>query len=384
MKSLSRLVCAISALTLVGCANLNTQSRNFSGHQAEVKTVDASQRAIFSVHKKYGNDKQWTAVCAEPSPDALIAYATSVGASLNAPGKANLDLALSQSQAAASIGLRTQTIQLLRDGMYRLCEAYASGSIDNDDMESLQRRYQNMMIGLLAIEQITGPVVARQSAFSTAAGAAIGKALGDIVKELKEASDNLTEAKGLADEAVSGLKEANDKVTAVKNGTDGEKKAAADALEVAKSKKTEADKALESAKRIYGGIEELMKNAQKLAASASGSAVLMEPVAGGTKPTTGTDYSKAVDGVVDIVKAVLLNNHRNDICESLDSNSKISKTKNDKLNAVLEYCVAREIPITLASNESEGERKAEVAKVEKQRQARTAELKGKLNSRVVD
>ncbi len=384
MKTLIQLGNVIAAVTLVGCANLNTQSRNFSGHQAEVKTVDASQRAIFSVNKKYSDSKQWTAVCAEPSPDALIAYATSLGTSINAPGKAALDLAFSQSQAAASIGIRTQTIQLLRDGMYRLCESYASGSIDNDDMESLQRRYQNMMIGLLAIEQITGPVIARQAAFSSAAGAAIGKALGDIVKELRDASDKLTEAKGAADEAATGLKEANDKVSAAKTGTDAEKKSAANLLEVAKSKKTDADKELESAKRVYNGIEELMKNAQKLAASASGSALLMEASTGGAKPAAGTDYSKAVDGVVDIVKTVLLNNHRNDLCESLDSNSKITKAKSEKLSALVEYCVAREIPMVVAANQNADEKKKAEEKVSEARQKRITQLNQKLPLRVLD
>ena len=126
---LPSLICiATAALALTGCANINTQSREFVGHQASAKTVDASQRAIFTVNKTYsrtsGVTKSWTAFCAEPSPDALVAYATSFGVSAEVANKA-LNVAASQVQAAASIGLRTQTIQLLRDGMYRLCESYA-------------------------------------------------------------------------------------------------------------------------------------------------------------------------------------------------------------------------------------------------------------------
>ena len=143
MKFPSFICLTATALALTGCANFNTQSREFVGHEATAKTVDASQRAIFSVNKTFMTagklTKSWTAFCAEPSPDALVAYASSFGVSAAVEGKA-LDVAASQSQAAASIGLRTQTIQLLRDGMYRLCESYASGTIDNDDMAMLQRR----------------------------------------------------------------------------------------------------------------------------------------------------------------------------------------------------------------------------------------------------
>ena len=116
---------AASVIALAGCANLNSQSRSLNSDKVQGRTVDASQRAIFSVAQSNGQ----TAICAEPSPDALIAYATSLGTSINAPGKAALDLAFSQSQAAASIGLRTQTIQLLRDGMYHAL--VASGDFDD-------------------------------------------------------------------------------------------------------------------------------------------------------------------------------------------------------------------------------------------------------------
>ena len=47
-------------------------------------------------------------------------------------GQKNLaaGLGASSSETSASIGLRTQTITLLRDGLYRLCEAYMNGAVD--------------------------------------------------------------------------------------------------------------------------------------------------------------------------------------------------------------------------------------------------------------
>jgi len=78
--------------------------------------------------------------CAEPSPDALSALSASIGGGISDP-KVAANFALAQSESAASIGLRTQSIQLLRDGMYRLCEGYAAGAISADDFNRDQRRY---------------------------------------------------------------------------------------------------------------------------------------------------------------------------------------------------------------------------------------------------
>ena len=104
---LPSLICiATAALALTGCANINTQSREFVGHQAAAKTVDVSQRAVISVNKTFtkegGVTRSWTALCTEPSLDALVAYATSFGISAVVAGKAT-DMVASQSQALARI-----------------------------------------------------------------------------------------------------------------------------------------------------------------------------------------------------------------------------------------------------------------------------------------
>ena len=106
MRLLSLICIAAAALASTGCANINTQSRDFAGHQAAAKTVDASHLAVFSVNqtsmKKDAVTKNWTAFCAEPSPDALVAYATSFGVSAAVAGNA-LDVVATQSQVTASI-----------------------------------------------------------------------------------------------------------------------------------------------------------------------------------------------------------------------------------------------------------------------------------------
>ena len=368
---LPSLICiATAALTLTGCANINTQSREFVGHQASAKTVDASQRAVFSVNKTFMKDgkltKSWTAFCAEPSPDALVAYATSFGVSATVAGKA-LDVAANQVQAAASIGLRTQTIQLLRDGMYRLCESYASGSIDDDDMAMLQRRYQNMMIGLLAIEQITGPVIARQASLSTSSAAAIGKSIAEISIALAEGAAMLEKAKTDLKDAEADVKAkqalmdtANKAAKDLPADATKEKKADAEAAQTAATTALEKSKtavktaatAKNAKQTYYDSIEASLKDAQRMVTSAS-STVSFADLAPthSTKISATTDYPVVVKGVVDIVDSVLNHAYQSEVCSSIFSPATVSKKAAEALKAAVEYCLFRILPEAPASPE---------------------------------
>ncbi|WP_157532918.1 hypothetical protein [Hyphomonas polymorpha] len=148
--------------------------------------IDAEQRAVLSVQRpaRYewrldpSGTYQWVKVedprqitCAEPSPDALSAIAAQAGASVSEVSTA-LSAQGGISETAASIGLRTQTIQILRDGYYRLCEAQMNG-LPDVQYAMMLRRFQTQMIALLAIEQLTGAVKGSDAVVSAAAGSAL-------------------------------------------------------------------------------------------------------------------------------------------------------------------------------------------------------------------
>lgn len=109
-------------------------------------------------------------VCAEPSPDALSAisstFAASLGGILPSGEQIQAALASSLSETARQLGQRNATIQLLRDGLYRQCEAYMNGLIDKAYYEQIANKYANAMVTLLAIEQLapTGAQSASSSA----------------------------------------------------------------------------------------------------------------------------------------------------------------------------------------------------------------------------
>ena len=163
------LLCALGLTSqLTGCAYLTTyksDSRLGEG-AASALVLDMKTRVVTNNHG---------VVCAEPSPDALSAVAGSASLSGRTGGNAAAGLA----ESAAFTGLRTQSIQLMRDAMYRLCEGLASEKLSQDDYRSLMRRSQTTMLALLAIEQLTQPVVAGQVLLGTQSAASAGAGAGD-------------------------------------------------------------------------------------------------------------------------------------------------------------------------------------------------------------
>jgi hypothetical protein len=117
-------------------------------------TLDAQQRVVLVTHHggRSGNQR---IVCAEPSPDTMSAIAAAASAA-GGNGQVQANLGYAVSQSAASIGIRTPTIQLLRDGLYRACEGYLNGVLDEEAYEIILRNYDRVMVALLAIDAAGG------------------------------------------------------------------------------------------------------------------------------------------------------------------------------------------------------------------------------------
>ena len=108
-----------------------------------------------SGHKQGQDQYRAKVICAEPSPDVVSQLALSGGLNaLTQPGnstEANLAI------AAASLRLsnRTQTIQLLRDGLYRACEAYFNGVLGEAEYKNIIMGYDELLITLVALEGLS-------------------------------------------------------------------------------------------------------------------------------------------------------------------------------------------------------------------------------------
>lgn len=182
MKSIIFASCI--AILFAGCSTFNVNKQ-------ESKLVSAKERAIIVVQKqgKKTNDANHTIVCAEPSPDALSSYAMQLAAEGKIPEGTALKLAGSFQEGTAFIGLRTQSIQLLRDAMYRNCEAYANGAIDEAEYAIASRRHQRNMVALLAIEQLTGAIRVPPITITTEGAAEVAKSMSQMQTEA-DAIDN--------------------------------------------------------------------------------------------------------------------------------------------------------------------------------------------------
>jgi len=155
----------VGTAVLSGCAEFNSiyRASKIPAAGGKVTTVDAKQRHLIS-----SNRNSNIRFCAEAAPDVFSAFATSSAAKGDKSGG---QFAFSSTETAAAIG-RTQTINVIRESMYRTCERFISGAIDEDQLIVQAARDQRAMVAILAIEQLTGASRTQASIISPAATSA--------------------------------------------------------------------------------------------------------------------------------------------------------------------------------------------------------------------
>ncbi|PWR23024.1 hypothetical protein [Zavarzinia compransoris] len=167
---------------LAGCdANFNSiyRSNTLDGDGAEIVLIDAKQRSILTAtvptevkvtraRDVFGaipgqTETQTVAIqrfCAEPSPDVFSVLAQSYSGALGfgqATDPKTLEVALRAAFSRAENGStisRTQTINMLRELMYRTCERYMGGGYDELELSIQAVRDQRLIVSILAIEQL--------------------------------------------------------------------------------------------------------------------------------------------------------------------------------------------------------------------------------------
>lgn len=170
---------ALAAL-LGGCDKTNSESHILHSRDITSTSVitDAKQRIVWN-RKVNGNQ---TILCAEPSPDVAQAFsegmklAASLSASSEAAGgtsqsvDASGSFARSYAGAVAELGQRLAVIQLLRDEMYRACEAYANGALTKVSYTLKLARLDKKMATLLSSEIAAGALRRPSAVLGSSAG----------------------------------------------------------------------------------------------------------------------------------------------------------------------------------------------------------------------
>lgn len=169
-RRLLSLAIAVGTSLLVGCENLNSIFRTRNLGDGRSLVTDAKQRVVVNVAPGKastfsGQINPTRIVCAEPSPDVAQALSEALKASVQydrafaapsgeTPGSRNVGVEFGRSVTAsvAQLGERLAAIQLLRDKMYRACEAYANGAVTSTGYTLMLARLDKTMATLLATE----------------------------------------------------------------------------------------------------------------------------------------------------------------------------------------------------------------------------------------
>jgi hypothetical protein len=144
------------AIGHLGACSTIHKSFDIDGTPPKSLSVDAKQRVIL-VTDRGGPQHNRHVACAEPSPDVFVAAAASASVSADVAKQSGQGSA-QYAETAATLS-RGHTIQLLRDGLYRACEAYLNGAVDEHDYRDLLVFYDITMITTLAIEGVTQPKI---------------------------------------------------------------------------------------------------------------------------------------------------------------------------------------------------------------------------------
>ena len=175
--------------------------------------TDAKQRVIINMKAEVGSDGNGDDVkrnhpkriiCTEPSPDvaqaisAALTAAAQVDATLPNGLKISGSGSLGSSYVAsiAQLGERLATVQLLRDKMYRACEAYQNGAITDTSYTLMLSRFDKTMASMLASEVAAGAFGRNLAALggSASTGGVDPKKLANARDAVKAASDKVQEA----------------------------------------------------------------------------------------------------------------------------------------------------------------------------------------------
>lgn len=209
MRRIVEVFCATSLMPglMSGCAELNSIHHNTltpTEGAGQIMTVDAKQRHLIMMPEmKEDAETKWR-VCAEAAPDVFSAYAMSAAAKGDKTGG---QFGMASAETAATIE-RTQTINLIRESLYRTCERYASDALSKTSFVVQAARDQRSMIAILAIEQLTGAVRPKSTVISpggTAATSFSGEAAAQL---LRDAQKRVSEAEAASEEANKALEKA--------------------------------------------------------------------------------------------------------------------------------------------------------------------------------
>jgi hypothetical protein len=290
-------------LAITGCSQHVFRHEPVWGSKRHVFSIDAKQRALIVSNNRF---------CSEPSPDvfSVVAQALSFGGSFGRSGdpkavEAALQAAFSSAEQGSTIP-RTQTINMLRELMFRTCERYLNGGYGKQQLSVQAVRDQRLMVSILAIEQLTGTVTPRPVAISATASASQGSG-GEGIVRLDDAKKELTaaeKARATAQSAFSKVDSGDEHLCKTLDDAAAAATEEGPLTEEQKAQKAECDnarKALNDAKDRETLAREHHGDLRRLATGLGGTTTT--DTSGETEG--GLDQAREISGVVGAVREIV-------------------------------------------------------------------------------
>lgn len=164
-----RAILPLCVLTLGACAPSYYSADIARGPAVPGIAVDAKQRFVWTptmdvrtLDKADAKGDTYKVapraiVCAEPSPDTASAFAAELSAAVKvSTPKVDVESSVSRSltESLQALTQRSEMLQLLRDGYYRICEAYANGMVGEFGYGLVLNQIDDIIVKMVAINAI--------------------------------------------------------------------------------------------------------------------------------------------------------------------------------------------------------------------------------------
>lgn len=174
---------------VAGCASFTDPARK---HELDASKpywmdYDAYRRGALFVPLSTSQGRTFR-TCAEPPPDVAMQLADKFTAK-GGTGEISAEASAEISQNALQLAQRTQTIQFLRESLFRLCELSINSQLSPDKIADLYKRVLESAKSMADAEKASaekGAADAQNRLAITLAKAGAAKAIDDAKKNLKE------------------------------------------------------------------------------------------------------------------------------------------------------------------------------------------------------
>ncbi len=257
----------------------------------EFFTTGARQRVIansdISNFSRPGLVDPRRVVCTEPSPDAAVAMANSLGVGLSILGQGAGSLSSTQVEGLVQLGERTASIQLLRDKMYQTCLAYANGAVSGTTYSMIMSRLDDTIVTLLLGETAGGAFGRKLAGIGLEASAEASASLSSFSNEMDNLDANTKKlAAANKDVAEKEQKVADAKAALPTDGTEP--------TEPQKQAVTDAEKELTDARAKRNALLQLLQSNVATASKAGGKVAQLK-TGGGLSVRTDPQIARTLE-----------------------------------------------------------------------------------------